>query len=589
MAIMLPARLPEREETTQKITQSERIFFDCLRDKLPDDFYIYHSMGYLEPSGARQGEVDFLVLHPKLGMLVIECKGYGVIRDHQGQWWRTSTRGKDCKIKPPNEQARQQVGELLKTFASGVGRFLRDNRNEFPLCFGWALAFPLSSWDAINPPPELDPAVVFDMHALENLHERVVAAMKFHARHFGTNGPPTLDMQSFHRLRHDVISPELDLAPRLGGQINLERIEMVRLTKSQIRIVERLRENHRLRVPGGAGTGKTILALHAARMHASRKKDVLLVCFNSNLGDHLRDTAASFQELPGSIEAANFHRLCSRASHLLYNRGLDVPQEPEAQKEFWLEVAPLILLEAIVQQKIGPWDAIIVDEGQDFAPVWWEVLEEGLRDKKRSKIAVFYDDAQRIFDHGSPVPDYPASYTLNENFRNTKAIANVVRTLGEVEMNSHPDCAEGADPIVYQHTSPSKSRKQLTSLLDELIVREKLRCDQIAILSPRSAKNSFTEGATELGDHTIVHRPADWSKGVLHTTISGFKGLEADVVIMINIDPDDERCNRNARYVAASRACHRLYVFARGNWLDAGAPADASTNKQAQPIPVSEG
>src|SRR5690606_11943141 len=193
------------------------------------------------------------------------------------------------------------------------------------------------------------------------------------------------------------------LAPKLSGQINLERIEMVRLTRSQVQIVENLRANRRLRVPGGAGTGKTILALHAARIHASRRKNVLLVCFNANLGDHLNETAASFPDLPGSIDATIFHRLCWRASQLLYGHGLEVPREAAAQKDFWLETAPLILMKAITQEKIGPWDAIIVDEGQDFAPIWWEVLEEGLRDKNSSKIAVFYDDSQRIFDHGSPV------------------------------------------------------------------------------------------------------------------------------------------------------------------------------------------
>ena len=50
---------------------------------------------------------------------------------------------------------------------------------------------------------------------------------------------------------------------------------------------------------------------------------------------------------------------------------------------------------------------------------------------------------------------------------------------------------------------------------------------------------------------------------ILHTTISAFKGLESDVLILADIDPEDSRCDRNARYVAASRAKSRLYVFGR--------------------------
>ncbi|MFU8805231.1 MAG: ATP-binding domain-containing protein, partial [Bradymonadaceae bacterium] len=92
----------------------------------------------------------------------------------------------------------------------------------------------------------------------------------------------------------------------------------------------------------------------------------------------------------------------------------------------------------------------------------------------------------------------------------------------------------------------------------------------IAILTPHSPKNSILEGAAQLGEHKIVHEPSQWAEGVLHMSISGFKGLEAEIVIMLSIDPSDERSSGNARYVGASRARHRLYVFAKGDWLGRG-------------------
>lgn len=54
---------------------------------------------------------------------------------------------------------------------------------------------------------------------------------------------------------------------------------------------------------------------------------------------------------------------------------------------------------------------------------------------------------------------------------------------------------------------------------------------------------------------------------VLHATVGAFKGLESDVVIFLDVDPSDERCDRRARYVAASRAKHALHVVAKGDWL----------------------
>ena len=52
------------------------------------------------------------------------------------------------------------------------------------------------------------------------------------------------------------------------------------------------------------------------------------------------------------------------------------------------------------------FDAIIVDEGQDFADGWWVTLEELLVNPEDGILFVFYDDNQRIFDQrGSyPVP-----------------------------------------------------------------------------------------------------------------------------------------------------------------------------------------
>ncbi len=65
----------------------------------------------------------------------------------------------------------------------------------------------------------------------------------------------------------------------------------------------------------------------------------------------------------------------------------------------------------------------------------------------------------------------------------------------------------------------------------------------------------------------LVSTVTEGTEALLHTTISSFKGLEADVVILADIDPSDRRCGRRVRYVAASRARHRLYVLTRGDWL----------------------
>ena len=97
---------------------------------------------------------------------------------------------------------------------------------------------------------------------------------------------------------------------------------------------------------------------------------------------------------------------------------------------------------------------------------------------------------------------------------------------------------------------------------------EQIKPSQIAILTPHSRANSLLAGITALAGQPLTTNP--FEAGIFHGSISSYKGLETDVLILADIDPKDIRCNRKARYVAASRAKLRLFVFARGDWMQAG-------------------
>ena len=102
------------------------------------------------------------------------------------------------------------------------------------------------------------------------------------------------------------------------------------------------------------------------------------------------------------MTADSFHRLCARANFLLNSRNLAVPEDEEQKAAFWDSEAPMLLLQAVEEKKLGPFDAVIVDEGQDFASSWWDVLEEMLAEDGR--MLVFYDPSQRIFKKGDSAP-----------------------------------------------------------------------------------------------------------------------------------------------------------------------------------------
>jgi superfamily I DNA and RNA helicase len=322
-------------------------------------------------------------------------------------------------------------------------------------------------------------------------------------------------------------------------------------------------------VRGGAGTGKTVLALEAARRFAEDGKDVLLVCFNKPLGEYLRASVDSWerQEGFGRVRSTSFHRLCSQAHRELHGTGLNVPEDKNAEIRFWAEEAPYVLLDGLASGAIPKFDAVVIDEGQDFAASWWTVLEEALRDKAGGRMLTFFDPAQEIFSRGCHVPEWP-EYALTYNFRNTRRIAEVVCELGRVEMLSFESCPVGEAPEEHEQKSPALGCSGIERLVRDLVEKEKVPIERIAVLTPHKREHSCLAGVSSLAGFEIADKPFDRAGKLLHATIGSFKGLESDVVIFADVDPKDPRCERNARYVAASRARHRLYVFAKGNWRE---------------------
>lgn len=574
MAIMVPNELPAAHKGPR---YSENILWKQLKDQLSDEFVVYHGLPYLTDE-ARQGEVDFLIMHPEHGVLNLECKGSGVHRRPNGRWVRRNPDGSFDKMsRTPTEQARDQIESIVEVLSDHIQEVLGYFPGKFPVLYGWALAFPRTRLGGINPPPSLAREVLLSAEEMDSLEESIIEAYDFHARKM-KGARRTWDEETFEKIRFNVMQAPVRLEPNLGGTIELERQKFIELSDNQLEIIRSLLVNNRLRVCGGAGTGKTLMAMHGARLLADQGKKVLVTCFNSGLAEHLREVRDDGPATGGSIDIDNFHAICVEAARSI-GRDLKFPPRDaprQEQRRFWAETAPFPLLEALnnPDYERGPWDAIIVDEAQDFHHEWWDILKAGLREQPETgqpgKLLVFDDARQSIFDHGSEVPDFPANFRLHENYRNTKAICQPVAQLGGIDLRPHRDAPAGETPSVYQQRGPTKTRRKVGELLREHIVGEKVAPRDIAILTPHTPANSSLEAAEELGEQPIVHDTDAWlaGEGVLHTTISAFKGMQAGVVILVDVDPEDERCDVNARYVAASRAQHRLHVLQKGHWLE---------------------
>jgi len=548
---------------------AEAVLFRALKDQLDDEFFVYHGLRYVDPGDAHEGEADFVVVHREHGMLVIECKGSGVVRTHAGKWIRGYSGGRTDELRvSPFDQAQQQAHDLARLLLERIAKVMPGRGDRFPFIYGHAAAFPRALKADVNLPLDIPAPIVMDASDLSRVGERVIEALRFWSQ--GHPIPKPLSPKEFRIFRRRLLMPEFRVVPSLGARLHVDGQQFLRLSQEQIATLQGALENNRLWVTGGAGTGKTVLAMETARVFATRTEDpqrVLFTCYNKHLARHLDGSVERWDLPEGKVKVQHFHSLCVRAYHALGREPVFPDKhDQEASKRFWNDEAPTTLMEAIEEGAVPRFDAIVVDEGQDFAPTWWSALEELLADRSASPMVVFYDASQDIFGRCGDLDEKAARFRLRFNFRNTRAITEVVRQLGNVDMEPHPLCPEGLAPTVHQQASANRARRQIDDLIKRMVQREGVKPDQIVILTPHSRAHSCLAGVDQLAGIPLASEPAKREGKVLHTTIGAFKGLEADVLILADADPRDERCSLNARYVAASRACQVLHVFAKGDW-----------------------
>ena len=548
--------IPESPPTEGGGARAEAALHRALAHHLSDDWYVYGNVDFVDRDGAQEGEADFLCVHRTRGILLIECKGRSVRRRADGKWARGGGR-------PMRRGPMKQAQDAIKALGPELGRRWAkvSGAARLPFVTGHAVAFPLTRRRDLNLPLDWNDLIFFDADALADIGAQVEAAMDFWSQTAGEVHP--LGEADMQRFRARVLHPQLELVPSLGARLELDRQQMVRLSDEQRAAVESFIDNPRVNVQGGAGTGKTVLAVEAACQLAEQGERTVLLCFNRGLADHLFQAVRDRGEPGHTPYVVHFHALCFKAAAAL-DRTLTVPKDVAAQREFWRVEAPFVLLEAIEAGRIGGYDALVVDEGQDFAPDWWTVVHALLRDPEGGRRIIFHDPAQAIFGRAHGVPTAP-TFKLTRNFRNTRAVAQLLGRLSETTALPHKRAPQGEEPTLLD----LPRRRDLLRMLDERVtglVARGVRPGDIALLTPHSQRKSSLADRKTVGGCPLVPLGERREDAVTHATISGFKGLEAEVVFLLDVIPDDPRCDRAARYVGASRARSLLFTFSKGRF-----------------------
>jgi hypothetical protein len=193
-------------------------------------------------------------------------------------------------------------------------------------------------------------------------------------------------------------------------------------------------------------------------------------------------------------------------------------------------------LSAALPRYARRYEAILVDEGQDFCDLWWLPVEELLADKAAGCFYIFLDRRQNIFRREGNLPFSGPGYVLPSNCRNTAAIARVVHGLGGVTGGVPAWVPEGVAPVFTATDDEEAERDGIRSLLHRLVHEQGLRPDQIVILGAHRFAKSIFRDHPVLGGFTIVDRlDGCGSSEIRYSTLHRFKGLESDCVILSEV------------------------------------------------------
>jgi hypothetical protein len=548
MAKFFPDR-PPQSIIDDPSRRAELRVFEALKG-LPEKYRVFYSLHWQSHQpflGAKEGEADFIIAHPDMGVIILEVKGGGIRYDAERDlWYSHSMSGSIFNITDPIEQGRRNHYELMRKFEQlpswPEGRFNIWHAVCFPdihLTPGQYLKLDLPRDEVIDK---------------DDLNDITASVYRVFSHCFGQDmksGSPDNDRM---RIIESLLAHSFEFSSPLAVELEHEDRKLFQLTEQQFLALSILGDRKRVAIAGCAGSGKTMLATHKAKQFADLGMSVLFVCFNIALSEDLR------KKLPFNIEVYHFHELCRTA---IQQAGDIIPPSKDVH-DLFDHVLPEALLDSAV--KIGPvYDAIIVDEGQDFQENYWTALEPLLKDE--GYLYVFYDDNQNLYGgmgtFGGLITETP--FPLTQNCRNTQSIHQMV-----IKYHNHPDglvCfgPPGRKPETITYLGEEGLIQSLQKLLHRLIVEEHLSSEDIVILTPRGEKTTKLTPGTKLGLFTLTNQPPDHLSKIQATSIYKFKGLERRVVILAEIDNRSSFNREMVMYVGCSRARVHLVILADEN------------------------
>jgi len=524
--------------------------------------WIYHT----PTGGARDGETDFIVIHKDKGVLAVEVKGGGIrwIKESDS-WYSTDRNGVEHEIKNPFKQALKSKYQFQN--------YLRDNpywnRTRERPTFGHATIFPSISDTRPFVSSESPADIIAGSQNIQELDAWFTSVLSFWGKEDAPRGISKNGMYCLDKLFCSTV----EVKPLLSQRLAEEELQRIKLTEEQARVLRGVDQSRRALITGGAGTGKTMLALQKAKSLADEGLKVLMLCYNKPLSEYLKDWCAVNVAERGTVEAMTYHSFCSslikRATLATGTDYLAIARSEAPHDDEWDVVKPLAAAFASEDCQLE-YDAIIIDEGQDFKEDWWLSIEPHISSEK-DWLYIFQDHNQSIYEVDSYLPSDLTPFHLYTNCRNTPFIHELAYSFVDSDRTDHSSIS--GQPVEYILARDQKRQSdKIYNQVQKLIDKEKVSPSMIAVLTPSVGHKDYFL----LLSMRSLPGSASWSiqktnpTGVLLDTMARFKGLESMVVICWLPDDMNPDYKDHARllYTSFSRATSRLFVCGSENTCD---------------------
>lgn len=534
-------------------------------DPATEGWAVLHSLDVADHRSQVAGECDFVIIVPSKGVLCLEVKGCRSLKVDGGLWYYGTKPQGDRR--GPFKQASENMHSIRQYI-------LRSRPDLSQVIFWSAVIFPYITF--FESSPEWHDWQIIDSRSyIARPISQLLANVLDQARILLSRSPttkwfrrksnePTSDQRD---IIIDVLRPEFEFYETPAARHRELDEKLKQYTNEQFVALDAMQSNPRVVFNGPAGTGKTLLALETARRAVQHGKKTLLLCYNKFIAKWIK---SQFSE-------SDFHNLTVRTLHSLMLSLCEITPPTPADAKFWTDILPEQAIEALLgdaEKQAEQFEVLIIDEAQDIlrpnyldfldlclagglAAGTWSIFGDFIYQQIYSAATLQMKELIQERCVNTPV------YTLGVNCRNTPRIAAYAPLLGGLT----PDYRKilRADDKVKPELMFFKDCQQQKEILSKLLWRfrekEKFKGSEIVILSPSSGSCCAVSLLPPWRNRVKLFTLKSTGGHIRYSTIHSFKGLEAPVIIVTDIDKIKDKESMNLLYVAVTRSLSRLVLL----------------------------